>query len=498
MSRAAVYVGTAPVLYLDSFPAPWTRPAWPPLDNLTPTNNVATGIYGVEDTDSNFVSVLVGVSTGTWIIDWGDGQIESGLASNVKRDHFYNYAAIGASPVNGYKPVVVKITTSGGNITTLNLQQKHSQAGLPAAAFRVNWLDFAVNAASMTSLTVGGATIGLDKLEQFKIYNHSFTAMNNMFEGCRSLQSIPLFNTSAVTAMNSVFSFCSSLKTVPLFVTSAVLDMAGMFQGCSLLESVPLFITNSVTNMGAMFNGCKSLQSVPLFTTTSATNMSSMFQACSSLKSVPLFPTSTVINMANMFNACSSLQSVPHFVTSAVTNMSSMFNDCVSLQSVPLFITNSVLTTSGMFQGCTSLQSVPSFVLSAATNTSVMFNTCTSLQSVPSFATNLVTTMTFMFSSCSSLRTLGLLNTSGITSAANAVNLFNGCISLSKGRTNGIQHSISYANCKLSAAAINDIFTGLGTASGAPGSQTITVAGNYGAATCTTSIATNKFWTVAA
>jgi len=498
MSYSAVYVGTAPVLYLDSAQTAWTRPAWPPLADLTSLNNRFTGIYGVEDTDSNFVSVLVVVSTGTWIIDWGDGMIESGLASNVKRDHFYNYATITASPVNGYKPVVVKITTSGGNITTLNLQQKHSQAGLPATAFRVNWLDFAVNAASMTNLTVGGSIMGMDKLEQFKIYNHSFTVMNNMFEGCASLRSIPLFNTSAVTAMNSTFAGCLSLESVPLFITNAVTNMANMFQNCFSLQSVPFFNTSSATVMANMFSGCRSLQSVPLFVTNAVNNMSAMFANCPSLKNVPLFVTNAVTNMSNMFNNCVSLESVPLFVTNAVNNMSGMFANCPSLKNVPLFVTTAVTNMSGMFEGCTSLQSVPPFVTTAVTNTSVMFNTCTYLQSVPSFATNLVTTMTFMFSNCLSLRTLGLLNTSGITSAANTVNLFNNCISLSKGRTNGIQHSISYANCKLSAAAIDDIFTGLGTASGAPGSQTITVAGNYGAATCTTSIATNKFWTVAA
>ena len=46
---------------------------------------------------------------------------------------------------------------------------------------------------------------------------------------------------------------------------------------------------------------------------------------------------------------------------------------------------------------------------------------------------------------------------------------------------------------KMGATALNAMFTSLGTANG---SQTITVTGNPGAATCDTSIATNKGFTV--
>jgi hypothetical protein len=68
-----------------------------------------------------------------------------------------------------------------------------------------------------------------------------------------------------------------------------------------------------------------------------------------------------------------------------------------------------------------------------------------------------------------------------------------GCSSLSSVACTGINQTISFASCKLSAAQIDAIFTNL--ASSGSG-KTITVTGNYGAATCTTSIATNKGWTV--
>jgi hypothetical protein len=71
--------------------------------------------------------------------------------------------------------------------------------------------------------------------------------------------------------------------------------------------------------------------------------------------------------------------------------------------------------------------------------------------------------------------------------------MFAGCTSLAKGRLAGTTRSISYANLMLSASALNDIYTGLGTAAGA---QTIDVTGNWGTATDDPSIATAKGWTV--
>ena len=403
MSYAAAYLGLKPVIRLNggsSGVTPWVRPTdWPALPVLGEAENKFVGIYGVDATDGNYVSLLTAVSSGTWSVDWGDGTVETGLASNVKRDHWYDYAAIGSTPtaVGGWKTVTVTVTTSGGGITTFSLQQKHSLAGLQTG-IRVNWLDVAINAPSMTSLAIGGpTTVVLDKLEKATVGVHNVTSMSNMFQNCYGLQSVPLFSTGAVTSMGSMFAYCYSLQTVPLFSTGAV------------------------------------------------TSMSSMFYACYSLQSVPLFSTGAVTNMSNMFYACSSLQSVPLFSTGAVTSMSSMFYVCSSLQTVPLFSTGAVTNMSNMFSGCSSLQSVP------------------------------------------------LLNTGAVSSSANSASMFASCLSLAIGRTNGIRFTGSYTSCKLSAAEINNIFTGLGTASGA---QTITVSGNIGSATCDPSIATAKGWTV--
>ena len=261
------------------------------------------------------------------------------------------------------------------------------------------------------------------------------TNMSKMFKNCYSLTSVPLFGTSNVTNMNEMFYACYSLKTVPLFDTSSVTNMVDMFLSCASLTSVPLFDTSNVTNMTEMFYGCHSLKTVPLFNTSKVTDMTSMFLTCYYLTSVPLFDTSRVTKMNSMFNSCYSLTSVSLFDTSRVTDMSRMFFVCRSLTSVPLFDTLNVTDMTSMFSNCSSLTSVPLFNTSNVKTMTKMFYSCDSLTSIPLFDTSSVTNMTTMFYSCDSLISVPLFNTSKVTDMHET---FNGCTSLSNESLNNI------------------------------------------------------------
>ena len=112
------------------------------------------------------------------------------------------------------------------------------------------------------------------------------TSMNNMFNRCYSLQTVPLFNTINVTRMDYMFHTCSSLQKVPLFNTSNVTRMDYMFYYCSSLKKVPSFDTSNVTRMDYMFHTCSSLTTVPELDTSNVNNFSSMLQGCSSLTTI--------------------------------------------------------------------------------------------------------------------------------------------------------------------------------------------------------------------
>ena len=170
-----------------------------------------------------------------------------------------------------------------------------------------------------------------------------------MFQECRSLTSIPLFDTSNVTNMYGMFYYCTALTSIPLFDTSNVTDMYGMFYYCTALTSIPLLDTRSVTNMSSMFNNCSSLTTIPLLNTSKVTNMSYMFYLCNPLTYIPQLDTSNVTNMESMFSYCSALTTIPQMDTSKVTDMSSMFYNCIALTSVPRLDATSLTDASSMF-----------------------------------------------------------------------------------------------------------------------------------------------------
>jgi hypothetical protein len=97
-----------------------------------------------------------------------------------------------------------------------------------------------------------------------------------------------------------------------------------------------------------------------------------------------------------------------------------------------------------------------------------------------------------MFNGCGSLQTVLALNTTAVISSANFSNMFANCNSLSRIQAKDFRFTFSVANCKLSAAALNEIYTNLPTVTG----QTITVTGNYGTTDDNPTIATARGWTV--
>ena len=200
--------------------------------------------------------------------------------------------------------------------------------------------------------------------------------------------------------------------------------------------------------------------------------------------------TSLAASTSNMFSSCSSLREVPLFDLSACTNTSYMFSSCSSLREVPLFDLSACTNTSWMFISCSSLREVPLFDLSACTSTSYMFSGCSSLREVPLFDLSACTNTSYMFSSCSSLREVTLDNMDNVTTTTN---MFAGTGSIESVTLPGLRYSVSVASNQLQAAALDALYTSLGTAAGA---QTITVSGNPGTSGDHPSIATATGWTV--
>ena len=181
------------------------------------------------------------------------------------------------------------------------------------------------------------------------------TDMNNMFQNCTNLQTIPKLDTSQVTNTSHMFQNCTSLTTIPLLNTSSVTDMQFMFNGCTNLTTVPELDTSQATNMSYMFSDCTNLQTIPELDTSQATNINYMFKDSFNLITIPLLDTSQASTIAGMFQNCSNLQAIPELNTSKVYDISYMFMDCINLTTVPLLDLSHISFMSHMFKNCSSL-----------------------------------------------------------------------------------------------------------------------------------------------
>jgi surface protein len=151
-----------------------------------------------------------------------------------------------------------------------------------------------------------------------------------------------------------------------------------------------------------------------------------------------------------------------------------------------------------MFSACSDLKvcNVRNWNVSNATNMTSMFGSALSLQDVDISLWNvpLLTNATDMFTNCYSIQRLENCNFGAVT-VFNGVNggFATGCGNLKKVTITGMNASINFSNCQLSASALDTIYTNL-SATGT--GKTITVTGNYGTTGDNTAIATAKNWTV--
>lgn len=482
-------VGGAPIAWAPT----WTRPAdWLTLPTLIPGTEKIVLLVHASPNAVNAVGISV---AGGYTVDWGDGTAAQNFASGATASHNYDYTALPAGTITseGKRQAIATVTmqagqsltsvtmtilptgTSGGyihpiyemsivgaSISTLILGA--SGAATPVPALR--WVTFVgtmnVTAPRLTSLTQLRGISGTQ-------WTANATDLTAVFQNCYNLEAIPTIDTSKATTLSTAFQFCYRLRSLPLLNTSLVTSMANMFTGCSTLTNVPLFDTSKVTSMTGMFTSCSSLTTVPLFVTTAVTTMASMFQTCPSLRSVPAFDTSNCTAFDSMFLSCLSLNSTglpASFNTVKGVSFGSMFSGCISLDAHPALDVSNGITFSSMFSGCTSLTAV-TLNCGKGTTFSSIFSACQSLQTI-NVDFSLAVTITGLISNTQSLRSVILT---------------------------GLRFGISsvLTSQQLSTAALNALYTSLGTASGA---QTLIVTANPGSGSSTISIATAKGWTV--
>ena len=252
----------------------WQRPSdWLSLPTVSGGDQKLVGLYKIINGD-NWFAVSV---TGAYTIDWGDGTTTNTASGTTtyKNLSWSSYSGSTAT-TDGFRQAIITITPqSGSTLTSVNLNVKHNQSGLPAYA--TGWLDVKMAGASLTTLTVGGSTVYNSALKRFEFVGGS-----------------------ALTYGGAMFNSCSQLATiVGTSWTSGISDFTSMFNGCSSLSTIPLINTAAGTSFASMFNSCTSLRTVPALNTAAGTSFTNMFNGCSSLESAPLAGTRYAISYAS-------------------------------------------------------------------------------------------------------------------------------------------------------------------------------------------------------
>jgi len=223
------------------------------------------------------------------------------------------------------------------------------------------------------------------------------------------------------------------------------------------------------TTLNELFYDCYSLQSVSIKDTSNVTTFASIHQNNYALRKMPLYDYTSCATLANAIDSCHSIKDAGHFnTTSLLTTVSGMCSNCWSLEKAPTFSNSSGVTNiASMLNVCKSLTNIPSYIFGnvSGVNAGLMLSQSDSLQICP----NII---------------VGSVYTANNNFLQNNYSL--------KRMLMPLRFTFSVANAKMSATALNEMYSILPTVIG----QTVTVTGNYGVSGDNPAIATAKGWTV--
>jgi len=292
---------------------PWVRsPLYLHLPEIQAQDQRFVGLYAIFPTNS----YLAFRCHGNYVVDWGDGQIQSFWGGQAA-EHFYNFSSIPTSTIEdrGFKQVIVQIyPQSNQNLTSIDLNVKHSSATGPASLM-TGWTDIEVNAPQLTSLQIGGSWSAIQHrlLEQFALTSSKLADFSYFFNQCSALR-----------------------KVVALETSVSITTIEGMYRNCHSLDEIVTMDGANVSSFRYLFENCYKLRKLPELNYSNVTNMSYMCAGCVSLESTPVIPSAKATNAAYMFSGCANLNQITDINMSKVTSAGSMFADCVSLKKAIL------------------------------------------------------------------------------------------------------------------------------------------------------------------
>jgi len=356
----------------------YIRPTdWIDIPNPT-QDSYLYGLFGVTEYGPNYVTVWATVNTGTWSVDWGDGNVVAG--SGVTK-HEYNFNDIDPSTeiVRGgvkMRQVIIKLISTH-NFTNFRLFYKHTSD--IASIGEHMWLDIEMGSPELVQPRLSypfAASARCQWLEKVKFTNIPNTInLHQAFRGCTALKQILGLDGKTTADLTYTFSGCYSLLRLPVLDTSAGAIHSGCFNATNF-RKYPYSMNNGaalsyqffnaygltefpkdlvpVANMTSFAIRCYAVQEIPIWNWINTTNAYQAFYTCISIKKAILPNFHNVTDARAIFFGDVSLEEV-EMDTSGVSLANEMFRGCASLIGVELNCANMTVTTD-MFLGCVMLQ----------------------------------------------------------------------------------------------------------------------------------------------
>ena len=459
----------------------WTRPTeWVDLnvpDGVPEKIIGLVAVYPNERAAQNYVAFnLDTVDASSCTIDWGDGNTEV-VASNVTARHVYNYDDLSAdTEFRGYRQARFEVTledgaTFGGSSGQINFDIDGPYVTATGYTHRCgsNILDLFVSSSGATTptLSYNRPLRMVEQIEYRNTANNRIQTPDRLYQGCRSLQSIPF---------------------VPYVRNAGSEDYLRAFYECRSLRALPdgfadpdKFWFKNPSRLQNTFDMCYALKYLPknLFGTselTSCTSFYSMFRDCRSLRYIPHLPvrSNSTVDLRYTFFNCLDLKAIPqgfHIKNVSSNGLHGTFqtcrvcydfsalggeaNDLRSIQTTTITMQNAFANLDqliefpfiGQFTECTNATSIfyaASQMLKFDDQyTYLDFTQCTDMQETfygmenlqeipPIHVTNLTNTNAFYrtFHSCDSLRSVTFVGMLAGPSNGEYLECFRDCMSL--------------------------------------------------------------------
>ena len=336
------------------------------------------------------ITIPVGGATGTYSVDWGDGQV----SENASGDQQHTYVDPGT--------YTVRIS---GDFTRIYLDGQQPNAD------RLQSIDQWGNAGweSMDSAFQGASNVVYGATDVPDL--SGVTDMSYAFSKASAFNgNISGWDVSSVTSMVRMFYDASSFNgNISGWDVSSVTDMAWMLSGASSFNgNISGWDVSSVTDMALMFDNAAAFNgNLSGWDVSSVTDTSLMFYGASSFNGdISGWDVSSVTDTSLMFYGASSFNGdISGWDVSSVTDTSLMFYGASSFNGdISGWDVSSVTDTSLMFYGASSFNGdLSGWDVSSVTDTSLMFYGASSFNgNLSGWDVSSVTDMTLMFYDASS------------------------------------------------------------------------------------------------